>query len=234
MLVIENIYLPSEVPMRLLLVEDEEDFAKPLCKLLSESGYAADHAVSAEDAEEFIFATQYDALLLDVNLPKKSGLQLLNQLRAKGNTVPVLMLTARDTTQQKIEGLNTGADDYLVKPFEFSELLARLQALIRRSNRRASPTIQRGDLVLDTVARSLHKGSKQVHLSAREFAIFSILLENMGRVLNKQQIEEKLYSWDTELDSNAVEVHISSLRKKLGSDFIKTIRGLGYIVEKIT
>jgi DNA-binding response OmpR family regulator len=220
--------------MRLLLVEDEMDFATPLCKLLRESDYAVDHAPNAEDAEEFLFTTTYDALLLDVNLPKKSGLELLNQLRAKGNMVPVLMLTARDTTQQKIEGLNTGADDYLVKPFEFNELLARLQALIRRSNRRASPTIQRGDLVLDTVARSLHKQGEQVHLSAREFVILSILMENIGRVLNKQQIEEKLYSWDTEHDSNAVEVHISNLRKKLGSDLIKTIRGLGYIVEKIS
>ena len=126
--------------MRLLLVEDETDFATPLCKLLHASDYAVDHALNAEDAEEFLFSTPYDALLLDVNLPKKSGLELLNQLRAQGNTVPVLMLTARDTTQQKIEGLNTGADDYLVKPFEFDELLARLQALIRRSNRRASPS----------------------------------------------------------------------------------------------
>ena len=220
--------------MRLLLVEDELEFAKPLCKLLRESGYAIDHAPNAEDAEEFLFGTQYDALLLDVNLPKKSGLELLNQLRAKGSMVPVLMLTARDTTQQKIEGLNTGADDYLVKPFEFEEMLARLQALIRRANRRAAPTIHRGNLVLDTAARTLHKGAKAVAISAREFAILTVLLENMGRVLNKQQIEEKLYNWDAEHDSNAVEVHISNLRKKLGSDFIKTIRGLGYIVEKIS
>ena len=220
--------------MRLLLVEDEKDFAIPLCKLLHESGYAVDHAVNAEDAEEFLFSTKYDILLLDVNLPKKSGLQLLSQIRANGNAMPVLMLTARDTTQKKIEGLNIGADDYLVKPFEFGELLARIEALSRRYNRRASPTIERGDLVLDTVARSLHKNGKLVRLSARQFSILSILLDNMGRVMNKQQIEEKLYSWDTEPDSNAVEVHISSLRKKLGNDLIKTIRGLGYIVEKIT
>ena len=220
--------------MRLLVIEDEQDLAKPLCKMLRDSGYAVDYAPNAEEGEEFLFATPYDALLLDVNLPKKSGLELLNQLRAKGSVVPVLMLTARDTTQQKIEGLNTGADDYLVKPFEYDELLARLQALMRRSNRRASSTIERGDLTLDTIAQSLYKKGKQIHLSAREFAILSILMENMGRVLNKQQIEEKLYSWDAELDSNAVEVHISNLRKKLGGDFIKTIRGLGYIVEKIT
>ena len=219
--------------MRLLLVEDEKDFAKPLCKLLHDSGYAVDHALSAEDAEEFLFATQYDALLLDVNLPGKTGLELLSSIRAKTSVVPVLMLTARDTTQQKIEGLNTGADDYLVKPFEFDELLARLQALIRRSNRRASPTIQRGNLVLDTSAKTLKNGDKPVTLSAREFVVLTILLENMGRVLNKHQIEEKLYNWDVEHDSNAVEVHISNLRKKLGSDLIKTIRGLGYIVEKI-
>lgn len=219
--------------MRLLIIEDEQALAKPLCKMLRNVGYAVDHAQSAEEGEEFLFGTDYDALLLDINLPKRSGLELLSQLRLKGSALPVLVLTARDTTQQKIEGLNTGADDYLVKPFQFDELLARLQALVRRANRRASPLICRGELTLDSAARTLLKNGKAVHLSAREFAIISILMENMGRVLNKQQIEEKLYSWDAELDSNAVEVHISNLRKKLGSDVIKTIRGLGYIIEKI-
>ena len=220
--------------MRLLVIEDELDLAKPLCKMLRDSGYAVDYAANAEEGEEFLFAASYAALLLDVNLPGQSGLQLLQQLRARKNLLPVLLLTARDTTQQKIDGLNSGADDYLVKPFVFEELLARVQALIRRSNGRASSVIRRGNLELDGTAKTLHNNGKQTYLSAREFAILSIFLENMGRVLNKQQIEEKLYSWDSELDSNAVEVHISNLRKKLGSDLIKTIRGLGYIVEKIT
>ncbi len=219
--------------MRLLVIEDEVALAKPLCKLLRDAGYAVDYAETAEDGEEFLVSAAYDALLLDVNLPGKSGLQLLQQLRARKNLLPVLILTARDATSQKIEGLNIGADDYLVKPFAFDELLARLQALMRRANGRASSVIRRGDLELDSSARTLCRKGKQLPLSAREFAIFSILMENMGRVLNKQQIEEKLYSWDTELDSNAVEVHISNLRKKLGADVIKTIRGLGYIVEKI-
>lgn len=219
--------------MRLLVVEDEQDLAKPLCKLLRDSGFAVDHAQSAEEAEEFLFATAYDAMLLDINLPGKTGLEFLQQVRRSKNLLPVLLLTARDTTKQKIEGFNTGADDYLVKPFVFEELYARLQALIRRSNGRASTSITRGPLELNSAARTLRKKGKQVHLSGREFAILSILMDNMGRVLNKQQIEEKLYDWDSDLDSNAVEVHISNLRKKLGSDIIKTIRGLGYIVEKI-
>jgi len=219
--------------MRLLVVEDEQALARPLCKLLRDADYAVDYAESAEEAEEFLFATPYDAMLLDVNLPGRSGLELLHTLRAKGNMLPVLILTARDTTQQKIEGLNTGADDYLVKPFQFDELLARLQALMRRANGSASPVIRHGDLTLDLSAKTLSKDGKQLLLRARELAIFSVLLENRGRVISKQQIEDKFYSWDMEPDSNAVEVHISNLRKKLGKDAIKTIRGLGYIVEKI-
>ena len=145
----------------------------------------------------------------------------------------MLALTARDTTKQKVEGLKAGVDDYLIKPFDLEELIARVQALLRRSNGRLTQDIKNGAISLDTAARTVHKNGKPVNLSGREFAILSILMENTGKVLNKQEIEDKLYGWDIEIESNAVEVHISHLRKKLGEQLIKTIRGMGYIVEKI-
>jgi len=218
---------------RILLVEDDAMMGQAVKVALSQAGYAVDLANMAEDAEAALDTTPYDLVVLDINLPEKSGLEMVRELRKRRKDIPVLALTARDTTKQKVEGLNAGVDDYLVKPFDLEELLARLQALLRRSNSRPTPNIKNGIITLDPAARTVQKNGKQVDLSAREFAILAILMENIDKVMNKQEIEDKLYGWDIEIESNAVEVHISHLRKKIGEHMIKTIRGLGYIVEKI-
>ena len=219
---------------RILLVEDDAMMGQAVKIALSQAGYAVDLADMAEDAEAALDTTPYDLVVLDINLPGKSGLEMVSTLRKRKKDVPVLALTARNTTKQKVEGLNAGMDDYLVKPFELEELLARVHALLRRSNGRPTPHIKNGSINLDPAARTVEKNGKSVNVSAREFAILAILMENTGKVMNKQEIEDKLYGWDIEIESNAVEVHISHLRKKLGDQLIKTIRGMGYIVEKIT
>ncbi len=217
--------------MRLLLVEDDEMMGQAVKIALSQAGHAVDWARNSEDAEEVLRTTTYDTVVLDINLPGRSGIDLLKSMRKWPNNTPVLALTARDTTKQKIEGLNAGADDYLVKPFDLEELLARLHSLHRRSNGRTSQILERGTIACDVTAKTVSNHGKPVSLSAKEFAVLTILLENAGRIINKSQIEDKLYGWDFEVESNAVEVHISGLRKKLGGSTIKTIRGLGYIVE---
>ena len=218
---------------RILLVEDDPMMGQAVKTALLQAGHIVDLASSAEDAEATLEAVTYDLVVLDINLSGKSGLELVSDLRKRKKDIPVLALTARDTTKQKVEGLNAGADDYIVKPFDLDELLARIQALLRRSIGRLTPYIKNGPVMLDPVARTVQKNGRGINLSAREFAILAILMENAGKVLNKQEIEDKLYGWDIEIDSNAVEVHISHLRKKMGENIIKTIRGLGYIVEKI-
>ena len=219
--------------MRVLLVEDDAMMGQAVKVAISQAGYAVDLIYSAEDAEAALDTTPYDLVVLDISLPGKSGLEMVSGLRKRRKDVPVLALTARDTTKQKVEGLNAGVDDYLVKPFELEELLARMQALFRRSQGRQTPLIKNGTITLNTTARTVQKNGKAVDVSAREFAILAILMENLGKVMNKQEIEDKMYGWDIEIESNAVEVHISHLRKKLGNTLIRTIRGMGYIVEKI-
>lgn len=201
--------------------------------VLQQAGYAVDWVMSGEDAEEHLAQTEYDLMVLDINLPGMSGLQLLQALRSRRQQLPVVALTARDTTSQRVEGLDAGADDYLVKPFDIDELLARLRALGRRAQGRVNPVIIHGNITLDPAAKTVQQKGHPVAVSAREFAVLLVLLENVGRVMSKDQIVEKLYDWDTEVESNTVEVHVSHLRKKLGNNVIKTIRGLGYIVEKI-
>ena len=219
--------------MRVLLVEDDPMMGQAVKIAISQAGYAVDLIDSAEDAEAALDTTPYDLVVLDINLPGKSGLEMVSELRKRRKDIPVLALTARDTTKQKVEGLNAGVDDYLVKPFDLEELLARMQALFRRSQGRQTPLITNGAIALNPTSRTIEKNGKHVDLSAREFAILAILMENLGKVMNKQEIEDKMYGWDIEIESNAVEVHISHLRKKLGNTLIKTIRGMGYIVEKI-
>ncbi len=218
---------------RILLVEDDPMMGRAVKTALSQAGYAVDLANTAEDADAALNTTPYDLAVLDINLPGKSGLELVSNLRKRAKDIPVLALTARDTTKQKVEGLNAGMDDYLVKPFDLEELLARIQALFRRSNGRQTPHIKNGPITFDTVARTVRKNGKPIDLSARELAVLTILMENLGKVMNKQEIEDKMYGWDIEVESNTVEVHVSHLRKKLGENMIKTIRGLGYIVEKV-
>ncbi len=219
--------------MRLLLVEDDPMLGKAVRVVLQQAGYAVDWVLTGEEALEHLVQTSYDAMVLDINLPGKSGLDVLQDMRRHKNTLPVLALTARDTTSQRVEGLDAGADDYLIKPFDIDELLARLRALTRRAQGRVSPLLVHGALTLDPAAKTVQQKGRPVALSAREFAVLLVLLENAGRVMSKDQIADKLYDWDTEVESNTVEVHISHLRKKLGENLIRTIRGLGYIVEKI-
>lgn len=217
--------------MRVLLVEDDDMLGKATLSGLR-TAFAADWLTNAEDAEAAIRAQPYDLLVLDINLPGSSGLEMLKGLREQGDLTPCLFLTARDAVYHRIEGLNAGADDYLVKPFDLNELLARCAALLRRAHGRASPVIKHGDITLDPLGKTMHQGTQSISLSPREFAIAECLMNNIGRVISKQQIEASIYDWSCDdIGSNTVEVHISALRRKLGKDFIKTIRNTGYVIE---
>lgn len=221
--------------MRLLLVEDDPLLGDGLLAGLEQFGYATEwvrDGLAAQAALDAPADEAFAAVVLDLGLPRRDGLTVLRNLRAKGDATPVLVLTARDTVQDRITGLDAGADDYLIKPFDLDELGARLRALIRRSAGRATPLITHGDLVLDPAAHKVTKGGEPVDLSAREYALLELLLNNRGRVLTRQQLEAQLYTWDKGVESNAIEVHIHHLRKKCGSDLIRTLRGVGYTVEK--
>lgn len=217
--------------MRLLLVEDDTLLGEGIRAALTQEGYAADWVLNAFDAEEALATTAYDGIVLDINLPKKTGLEFLREQRKRGVGIPVLLLTARDRVEQKVEGLDAGADDYLIKPFELIELHARLRAVLRRREGRASHELSAGDIVLDTVGQTVSYQGKAVVLSAREFAVLHTLMEQRGRIVSRNMLEEKLYDWQQEIGSNAVEVYISHLRKKLGAASIKTIRGMGYLMD---
>ena len=218
--------------MRLLLIEDDLLLGDGVKVGLMQANYAVDWVTDGEAGEHALQVETYDALVLDLSLPKKDGLKILQALRGRGDQLPVLILTARDTINDKVIGLDTGADDYLVKPFDLDELTARLRALLRRQHGRACSEIEYGDLRLDPAAHTLTQAGQTIGLSHREFAILQTLLENIGKVLSRSQLEESLYGWDDLVESNAVEVHIHHLRKKLGKDLIRTIRGVGYLVPK--
>lgn len=218
--------------MRILLVEDDRLLAEGLRTGLSQAGFAVDWAMDGEEADLALAAQTYDAVVLDLGLPKLDGLTLLKRLRAGGNAVPVLILTARDTLQDRVGGLNVGADDYLVKPFALAELTARLMALLRRARGVVDPTIRHGRIALDPVARRVTLDGRPVELSAREFATLQELVLNAGRILSKSQIEDKLFAWGEEIESNVVEVYVHHLRRKLYPELIRTIRGAGYMVPK--
>lgn len=218
--------------MRLLLIEDDTILGDGIQAGLTQANYAVDWVTDGEAGEHALKIETYDALILDLNLPKKDGLKVLKDLRARGNMLPVLILTARDTINDKIIGLDSGADDYLVKPFDLDELNARLRALHRRQSGRATSYIEHGNLRLEVAAHVLTQNGQPVMLSQREFAILQILLENTGKILSRSRLEESLYGWDEEIESNAVEVHIHHLRKKLGKKLICTVRGIGYMVPK--
>lgn len=216
--------------MRLLLVEDDQNLGAATAEGLG-TVFAVDWVTSAEAAASALATTPYDLVLLDIRLPGESGLDLLKRLRSDKDQRPVLLLTARDAIKHRIEGLNAGADDYVVKPFDLDELLARCAALIRRSQGRAEPTITRGELQYEPASGNVSLAGSAVPLSGRERAILHVLMANMGRVISKSQIESHIYDWSSEsIESNTVEVHISSLRRKLGRDLIKTIRGVGYMI----
>lgn len=218
--------------MRVLLVEDDPILGDGLVAGLTAAGFTVDWMPDGESAEGALQSHAYETLVLDINLPRRSGLEVLRGLRARGDSLPVLVLTARDTVPDRVEGLDSGADDYLVKPFDLDELAARLRALQRRRHGRAAPVLTHGDLTLDPASRSVTQGGHPVNLSKREFTLLQLLLENKGKVLSRNRIEDDMYAWHQELESNAVEVHIHHLRRKLGNDLIRTLRGVGYVIDK--
>jgi two-component system, OmpR family, response regulator QseB len=218
--------------MRILLIEDDLLLGDGLYTGLSQEGYTVDWLKDGISATQALKQDTFDLIILDLGLPKLSGLEVLQRFRKNGGETPVLILTAHETTDYKVKGLNTGADDYLTKPFDLDELCARLRALQRRKANRASSLITHGTLNLDPDTHSVTLDGEELHLSRREFALLQKLLDNAGVVLSKESIGQTLYGWGDEVDSNALEVHIHNLRKKLGNDFIKTIRGVGYLVDK--
>jgi two-component system response regulator QseB len=218
--------------MKLLLVEDDALLGDGLCAGLTQDGYSVDWLRDGASAEAALRSQPYDLAVLDIGLPGRSGLQLLKGLRSSGSDLPVLLLTARDTVADRVAGLDSGADDYLIKPFDLDELLARLRVLLRRRGGRATPEIRHDNLVLDPAAHTVTLDGAPVEISPREFAVLQLLLENRGKVLSRSRLEEGLYSWQSEVESNAVEVYIHHLRKKLGQSLIRTIRGVGYVIDK--
>ncbi|MGH8697643.1 MAG: response regulator [Burkholderiales bacterium] len=218
--------------MRVLLVEDDVMIGESVAAGLRHAGHAVDWVQDGRAAEAALAAGAHELVLLDLGLPRKSGLDVLRGLRAGGADLPVLVITARDAVADRIAGLDAGADDYIVKPFDLDELAARIRAVARRRAGRAAPVIEHGALRLDPAARQVLVDGKEVALSAREFALLEALLERPGAVLSRAQLEERLYGWQQEIESNAVEVHIHTLRRKLGADLIRTLRGVGYMLAK--
>ena len=214
--------------MRVLLVEDDTMIGESLREALRRQAMACDWVRDGRAAEAGLASERFDAVLLDLGLPQRDGLEVLRSLRARGDATPVIVLTARDALPDKVTGLDSGADDYLVKPFELDELLARLRALRRRQEGRTRSLLQVADLTLDPATREVQRGGRPVLLSAREFAVLQALLERPGAILSRAQLEDRLYGWGEELESNAISVYMHQLRKKLGDDLLHTVRGLGY------
>jgi DNA-binding response OmpR family regulator len=216
--------------MRVLLVEDDRMVGESLREALRQQGLAVDWVRDGRAAEAALAGERFDTVLLDLGLPQRSGLDVLKALRARGDATPVIVLTARDALSDKVSGLDAGADDYLIKPFELDELLARLRAVGRRHAGRASPALEVADLRLDPATREVSRAGRAVLLSAREFALLQALMERPGAILSRAQLEDRLYGWGEELESNAISVYVHQLRKKLGDELLHTVRGLGYYV----
>ena len=218
--------------MRVLLAEDDPMIGASIRQGLRQDGFTVDWAEDGRAAELALAEDVHDALVLDLGLPKRSGLELLGTMRRRGDARPVLILTARDAVADRIAGLDAGADDYMVKPFDLDELSARLRALLRRSSGRSAPMVVHGEVELDPATREVHLRGELVALSPREFALLEALLARPGAILSRAQLEDKLYGWSDAVESNAVEVHIHSLRRKLGADFIRNVRGVGWMVAR--
>ena len=216
--------------MRLLLVEDDPMVGEAVREGLRQDGYVVDWVRDGRAAEAALAAQDFAAMLLDLGLPRSDGLEVLRRLRERRNALPVLVITARDAIEQRIAGLDAGADDYLVKPFDLDELAARLRALLRRASGRATPVIAHGPLAIDPATREVRLRGEPVALSAREYSLVEALTARPGIVLSRAQLEERLYGWGEEVSSNAVEVHIHNLRRKLGDDVIRNVRGVGYTI----
>ena len=218
--------------MRVLLVEDDALLGAAIHAGLEQSDYTVDWLRDGAQAASALRTAEPDLLILDIGLPGRSGLEILAELRARGSSLPVLLLTARDTVSDRIAGLDSGADDYLVKPFDLGELTARMRAIARRRGGRAEAVIRHGDLVLDPASRAVTRAGESVSLSAKATMILEALLERPGIPVSRERLELTLYGWNEGVDSNTIEVHVHHLRKKLGKDLIRTVRGLGYMIPK--
>ena len=222
--------------MRLLVAEDQKDLNDIITKTLTRNHYTVDSCFDGQEALDYLDMAEYDAVILDIMMPKKNGLEVLKSLRASGNAVPVLLLTARDSISDRVTGLDAGADDYLIKPFAFEELLARIRAMTRKASGIQSSTFTAADLVMDTAAHTVSRGGRDITLSAKEFALLEYLLRNKGKVLSRTMIENNLWNFDYAGGTNAVDVYIRYLRKKIDDDFeqklIHTVRGSGYILKE--
>ena len=219
--------------MRLLLVEDDPMIGASVQRGLRQEGHTVDWVRDGAAAELAVANGVHEMILLDLGLPRKSGLDLLAGLRRKGVALPVLVITARDSVADRVKGLDAGADDYLVKPFDLDELSARIRALMRRHGGRASPVIEHGALTLNPATHEVTLAGLPVSLSGREFALLHALVEQPGVPLSRAQLEDRIYGWNEEIESNAIEVYIHSLRRKLGAEWIKNVRGVGYRVPEL-
>jgi two-component system response regulator QseB len=218
--------------MRILLVEDDELLGDGLRTGLIQYGYAVDWLKDGLSADQALKTENFDLVVLDLGLPKVSGINVIQNLRSRGQTMPVLILTARESVEDRVKGLDSGADDYLTKPFDLDELCARLRALQRRFSSRAEPLLVHELISLDPASHTVTLSGETINVSRREFALLHKLLENSGRVLSREHLTQSLYGWGEDVDSNALEVHIHNLRKKFGQTFIRTIRGIGYMIDK--
>ncbi|HEX4596594.1 MAG TPA: response regulator [Burkholderiaceae bacterium] len=218
--------------MRILLVEDDRMIGESIRTALRQDGSAVDWVRDGSSAATTLATEEFDLVLLDLGLPKRDGLDILRTMRSRHDQTPVIVLTARDALQDRVAGLDAGADDYLVKPFELEELAARIRAVTRRKAGRAEPAVEIGDVRLDPSMRQVTRGGEAVVLSAREYAVLEALMARPGAVLSRAQLEDRLYGWGDAIESNAVSVYIHQLRRKLGSDFIRNVRGVGYYVDR--
>lgn len=216
--------------MRVLLVEDDGMIGESVRTALRQSGFAVDWVRDGEAADATLASERFDVVLLDLGLPRRDGIDLLKTLRGRGDRTPVIVLSARDALASRVGGLDAGADDYLLKPFELDELLARMRAVMRRHDGRAASAVLVNDVVLDAATKQVSRGGVPVPLSAREFALLEALMARPGAILSRAQLEDRLYGWGDQIDSNAISVFIHQLRRKLGEDFIQTVRGVGYYV----
>lgn len=219
--------------MRILLVEDDQLLGDGLSAGLTQYGYTVDWLKDGQSALHALLTENFDLVVLDLGLPRRSGLDVLKTIRSKNISTPVVVLTARETVDDRVKGLDAGADDYLVKPFDLDELCARIRALQRRAKHRAKPKLSHGDITIDMSSHTVLINDQIVNISRREFALLHKLLENRGRVISRDQLSQSLYGWGDDVDSNALEVHIHNLRKKFGQGLIRTIRGVGYMIEEV-
>lgn len=222
--------------MRILVAEDERDMNRIICRKLKAEGYGVDSCFDGGEALDYINMTSYDLILLDIMMPVKNGYEVLKEIRKNGNKTPVLFLTAKDAVEDKVNGLNLGADDYIVKPFHFEELMARIRAVIRRNYGETTNILKIADLTLNTASHSVQRGGKDIELSAKEFAILEYMMQNKGIVLTREKLEEHIWNYDYQGASNMIDVYIRYIRLKVDKDFetklIHTVRGVGYVLKE--